>query len=153
MARSKRQSAKAYGTWSSMRTRCNNEKSAEYRWYGAKGVKVCERWKDYETFLADMGHPDPDLELDRIDPTGNYCPSNCRWVTRIEQMQNLRNTLWITAHGFTLTTTQWSARTGIKKKTIYDRVARYGWSHEDAVTYKADKRGWDHRRVHVETPC
>jgi hypothetical protein len=75
-----------------MKQRCNNPKAISYPWYGALGVKVCERWENsLEAFAADMGRkPTPDHTLDRIDPFGDYEPSNCRWATRAEQTLNQR---------------------------------------------------------------
>lgn len=72
-----------------MLRRCQNPRCYEYRWYGALGVRVCERWKSLENFYADMGEPNG-LTLDRIDPRGNYEPGNCRWTTWEIQRANTR---------------------------------------------------------------
>ena len=72
--------------WSGMKNRCNNANMASYKWYGAKGVKVCDEWCDYAKFKAwalTNGYAD-NLSIDRIDPDGDYEPSNCRWITRNE---------------------------------------------------------------------
>lgn len=79
-----------YFVWKAMRQRCQNPKSADYKWYGAKGVKVCAEWESFENFFADMGYPPAGLTLDRIDPTGDYCKANCRWATWAEQQNNKR---------------------------------------------------------------
>ena len=68
-----------YGTWSSMRARCNNPNAKNYRWYGAKGVKVCSRWNSFANFLEDMGERPVGHTLHRFDHDGNYCPENCAW--------------------------------------------------------------------------
>ena len=78
-----------YFVWKTMRQRCRNPNQHDYRWYGALGVKVCERWDSFEAFFADMG-PANGLTLDRIDPTGNYEPSNCRWASWEVQRANKR---------------------------------------------------------------
>lgn len=78
-----------YFVWKTMRQRCENPRNHDYRWYGALGVRVCERWSSFEAFYADMG-PARGLTLDRIDPTGHYEPSNCRWATWETQRANKR---------------------------------------------------------------
>ena len=84
-----------YYIWHSMRQRCNDPSCKAYKYYGARGIKVCKRWDDFTNFLADLGdRPHPDLSLDRIDNNGHYKPSNVRWSTRKEQRANRRPTKW-----------------------------------------------------------
>lgn len=83
----KESKTRLYRIWAAMRDRCNRPGSINYKWYGGKGVKVCEEWSnDYESFrdwaLAN-GYEDG-LTIDRIDSEKDYCPSNCRWLTRSE---------------------------------------------------------------------
>lgn len=74
-----------------MRQRCQNPNNIEWKRYGAKGIKVCERWDDFALFLTDMGEkPAPEYSIDRIDPEGHYEPGNCRWATPYEQRHNRR---------------------------------------------------------------
>lgn len=79
-----------YGTWEAMGQRCNNPKNKKYNLYGGRGVTVCERWRVFANFLADMGERPVGKTLDRINPFGNYEPGNCRWATAKEQANNLR---------------------------------------------------------------
>jgi len=80
-----------YPTWKSMRTRCNNPNSTSYPLYGARGVRICERWDNFELFLEDVGtKPSSSHQLDRINSAGNYEPSNIRWATREQQNVNQR---------------------------------------------------------------
>jgi hypothetical protein len=80
-----------YGVWCAMLTRCYNQKSRSYPYYGARGISVCERWHDFGNFISDMGRrPSPRLTIDRMDNDGNYEPANCRWATKGQQMRNRR---------------------------------------------------------------
>jgi hypothetical protein len=81
-----------YTSWMCMKDRCFNVKHDRYKWYGAKGVTVCDQWKhSFETFLHDMGERIEGYTLDRINPYGNYSPENCRWATAKEQSHNKRH--------------------------------------------------------------
>ena len=79
-----------YQAWSNMIQRCTNPKRREYKYYGARGITVCERWRSFENFLADMGERPEGLTLDRINNDGNYEPGNCRWVDWETQQSNRR---------------------------------------------------------------
>lgn len=80
----------AYTTWSSMMTRCYNSNAANYWYYGGRGIRVCKRWHEFSAFYEDMGERPKGHTLDRIDPDGDYTPSNCRWATHSTQMSNKR---------------------------------------------------------------
>lgn len=84
--------APEYAIWCTMKARCYNPNQKEHKYYGARGIKVCERWRtSFANFIQDMGRrPDPKLQLDRANNDGDYEPANCRWVTKSEQMKNRR---------------------------------------------------------------
>lgn len=79
-----------FGRWKTMLRRCWDTKMETYKYYGGRGIKVCDRWLKFENYFADMGVAPDGSSLDRIDPNGDYEPSNCRWATPIEQARNKR---------------------------------------------------------------
>jgi hypothetical protein len=79
-----------YISWASMHTRCTNKNARNFKHYGGRGISVCQSWKRFENFLADMGERPNSMSLDRIDVDGNYEPSNCKWSTQSEQVKNQR---------------------------------------------------------------
>jgi len=70
--------------------RCTNHKKRAYRWYGALGVKICDRWLIFTNFLEDMGERPLGCTIDRVDPYGDYELENCRWAIRVIQNNNKR---------------------------------------------------------------
>jgi len=135
-----------YGTWRSMRERCRSPNHFAYHRYGGRGIKVCERWNDFDAFLGDV-EPTwrPGLTLDRIDNDGDYTPENVRWRTPKEQSANKAFNRRITFRGETLTLAQWAERLGMTGPSLAKRFKK-GWPIERALTqpprrWPSEKRG------------
>jgi hypothetical protein len=113
-----------------------NPNNHNYAYYGGRGISVCADWESYEAFRdwAVVNGYQADLELDRIDNDGNYEPSNCRWVPRKKQANNMRKNRVITYNGETHSLSEWAEITGIKRATLSNRINTYGWSVERALT-------------------
>jgi len=131
-----KQSSKIYKAWSLMIQRCTNKKHRHYSNYGGRGIVVCDRWKKFVNFLADMGLPPTSRHtIDRIDNNGHYCPENCKWSTMLEQSRNKRNNRWITFNNKKQTVSEWSRETGLSIQTILYRL-KAGWSIKRSLTHK-----------------
>ena len=113
-----------YRVWQGIKMRCLNPNDTGYHNYGGRGIKVCERWLDFDTFLHDMGARPNGFEIGRIDNNGDYEPGNCRWETRREQMSNTRRSHMLTWKGKTMTLTEWAKRLGITPNALTDRIRR-----------------------------
>lgn len=124
-----------YECWCGMKRRCFSPNQRSYASYGGRGITVCDRWKDsFENFLADMGPKlSPRHTIDRIDPRGNYEPSNCRWATWTEQQNNRSNNVVIRHLGISQSLTQWSKQVGISVSTLHKRM-KLGWTNERVLT-------------------
>lgn len=121
-------------TWMSVISRTRNPNNHAYPRYGGCGIKVCDRWRAFPTFYADMGPTYRDgLSIDRIDNDGDYEPSNCRWATPREQQRNKSTNRHIEWRGESRVLADWVDRTGISESTIRRRLER-GWSVERALT-------------------
>jgi hypothetical protein len=132
----RRNQAPEYKTWCGMRARCENPNKLEFVHYGGRGIRVCERWRTFENFIADMGpRPSKMHSIERLDTNGNYEPSNCAWVTWDAQARNKRSTVRITAFGETLLAEEWESRFGVSRQRIWERL-RKGATPEVAVSAK-----------------
>lgn len=124
-----------------MHDRCVNSNSQAWRYYGERGISVCEEWADYKTFRvwALTNGYRKGLTLDRADNDGNYEPGNCRWVTMLVQRRNQSNTKPITFRGETMLQTDWAKRIGISDVALIVRLRR--WPLERALTAKNHRHG------------
>lgn len=126
-----------YRIWCAMKTRCYNPSFFEYAEYGGRGITICDEWfNDFEAFYnwAICNGYDKNLSIDRINVDEGYSPENCRWATRSEQNNNRRNCVELTFRGEKHTMAEWARIVGIPYQTLKDRIRRYGWSTEKALT-------------------
>lgn len=127
---------KLYNVWLTMKQRCYNSNDRHYQWYGAKGVKVCDQWKDdpaaFVKWCEDNGYKDG-LTIDRIDGTKDYSPENYRFITMSAQQRNRSSNKLISFNGKTFSVQEWAETLGITPSTLRSRFAK-GWSVERALT-------------------
>jgi len=125
-----------YRIWSSMKSRCQNKKLSTYRYYGGRGVTVCDEWRTFEAFYEwAMANDYKDgLTIDRKDNNGNYEPSNCRWATVKQQSNNRRSNHYITHDGKTMSLTDWAEEKRIPRRTLQNRINTLKWSAKKALT-------------------
>ena len=131
-----------YRIWKGMRRRCYNPNDNVYRFYGGRGITVCDEWGTFPPFhdwAYQNGYDDTATghacTLDRIDCNGPYSPENCRWADVEMQHTNTRRTRRITIDGETHIMRDWSAISGVPKPTIHRRL-QCGWAEKDAVFLK-----------------
>lgn len=129
---------KIYNLWNTMKNRCKRPESINFKNYGGRGISYCEKWEKFEPFYKwaiSNGYKDG-LEIDRIDNDGDYCPENCRWVTRKENCKNRRSNILYRDKILS----DWAKERRINRKTLSDRIFRYGWSWEKALNTPVKKR-------------
>ena len=125
---------RAFNAWNAAVQRCHNEDNPKYPGWGGRGIKVCKRWRNsFAAFLSDMGDPPLGKELDRKDNNKGYSPTNCRWATKLQNMNNRRNTTYLKFKGETKPLRDWAREVGIEANTIWYRL-RNGWTIEKALT-------------------
>lgn len=116
-----------YRIWQMMRQRCNNENAENYKYYGGRGITVCDEWEnDFSLFALwsfANGYND-NLTIDRIESNGNYEPNNCRWISKKEQMNNRSSNTKYTYKGETHTLSEWADIYKINKDTFYTRWSK-----------------------------
>lgn len=130
--------SQTYGTWVGIIQRCTNLNYSEYKYYGGRGITVCKRWLKFVNFLEDMGEVPKGHQVDRIDNDGNYCKSNCRWVTPKQNSRNKRNNHLITYKEKTQCISAWAEELDINSMTIVMRLRR-GWAIEKALVAPVKK--------------
>lgn len=149
--------SREFNAWRAMLDRCYRAKCKEYRYYGARGITVCDRWHtSFEAFFADMGRCPSGLTLDRADTNGNYEPLNCRWASATVQSANRRNMRLVMVGGERMSVSEAAKRAGVSRVTLQRRINR-GMSIDEAI--ETTRNGLPKRpprmtcqRGHAQTP-
>ncbi len=150
-----------YCTWKNMRYRCNRREHKYFYQYGARGVRVCQRWDvSFRDWLADMGErPEGRYSIERIDNLGHYScgkceecaqnnwTANCKWATQREQCNNIRRNVLLTLNGKTQSLSQWAVELDIRRSTLQGRMLT-GWSDVDVLTTPVEQNRGHFRLGH-----
>ena len=135
-----------WNIWNTMKERCNNPNSINYKNYGGRGIKICESWYEFTIFYnwaISNGYKD-NLTIDRINNDGDYCPENCRWVTPLTQSRNKRNNIFLTLDNQTHCLGEWAEIIGLPYGTLMTRYLK-GWPVADILSRKKFKTGVKHK--------
>lgn len=133
---------KLYNTWKLMLYRCENPKNRAYKYYGQRGIRVCEEWHDFLSFKkwVDETKPDGDYTIDRIDTNSDYSPTNCRWASDSEQANNRRSNVLFEHNGEIRNLMEWSKLLGFNYKRVHNRIHKLGWTFEKAISVPTDEK-------------
>ena len=119
--------SRLFSIWVHMKQRCTNPNERAFKYYGARGIIVCQEWMNsFEVFrdwAVSHGYAD-NLTIDRIDANGNYCPENCRWITIQEQQRNKRDNVRITFNGQVKTVAEWAKEFGCYNSSVYREILK-----------------------------
>lgn len=131
-----------YYRWNGMIQRCYNPDHSEYKNYGSRGIKVCDRWRNSVlNYIADLGEPPfKGASVDRINNDGDYNPENCKWSTKKEQSVNRRPTRLLSYNGLEMCVSDWERHLGFGLGTLKNRFAQ-GLSVQQALSIPKRKKG------------
>lgn len=138
--------------WAGMLSRCSHTGNSVYRYYGGRGICVCPEWRSnycvFRNWALTNGYRD-DLELDRLDNTGNYEPGNCQWITASENCRNRSSNILLTVFGETKTLIEWAEdpRCRVNYTNLRQRIRRYSWESGVAITTPVTTLGSKGSRV------
>lgn len=137
---------KVYRAWRSIKTRCFDENSKPYKDYGARGISMCDEWRnDFPRFLMDVGFaPTPKHSIGRIDNDGHYTKDNCRWETSLEQQGNRRATRWIEMGDEKICMAEAARRIGITPVALAHRIKN---GYPATAIFGPKKQGGRSRRL------
>lgn len=135
--------AKLYGVWRNMIRRCTDTQNDRYYTYGARGVSVCNKWRTSFHGFAKWAIANgwkPGLWIERKNVDGNYCPENCTFLSRNEQMRNKTSNIRITIEGSEKCLAEWCEIFGVAFTTAWARYRNYGYTDPDLLFYTGDLR-------------
>jgi hypothetical protein len=134
---------KLYKTWTGIKNRCYNQKSAHYQNYGKRGISMCEEWRnsfvEFNKWCRDNGYR-VGLSIDRINNDGDYEPDNCRWVTQDVQANNRRSVVYIEYDNTTMSMSEWARLKGMSLQVLRYRL-NAGWPTEKALETPTGGKG------------
>lgn len=129
-----------YVVWAGMVARCQQKNNKAFKWYGAKGIKVCKQWQNFINFLRDMGSGYArGLTLERKNKDGAYEPGNVIWADWKTQRNNRSDSRFLEFCGERKTVAQWAEIKRMKYNTLFYRIFRCKWSVEKALTTPVSK--------------
>jgi hypothetical protein len=135
-------SSSEYNSWRKMKERCYNSNDISYPNYGGRGIRICDRWMSFASFLEDMGpKPAAGYEIDRPDIERDYEPGNARWIPKGQNCRHTSRDFLITYRERTQPLWAWCNELGLPYERIRQRITKYGWSLEEAFEIKEDLRG------------
>ncbi len=121
-----------YRSWCHAKARCDNPNDQDFKYYGDRGIIMCEQWADsFEAFLHYMGKCPPNRSLDRINTNGNYEPGNCRWATPVEQASNRRSVRFIAHEGRVQHMSAWAREFNTSPQRMQELLDKYGLTMEE----------------------
>lgn len=120
-----------YLAWQKMRNRCKNPHSSDFKWYGARGISICDRWESFEAFNEDMGPSwQAGLTIERVDVNGDYRPGNCRWATQAEQLRNTTRNIFVESPWGRICAADAADKIGISRTAFLMRLKRNWPPHQ-----------------------
>jgi hypothetical protein len=133
--------SRLHQVWGAMIQRCHNPQARQYHWYGGRGIRVCEEWRDFRAFrdwALSAGYQEG-LSIERLDNDAGYCPENCVWTTQQQQMRNTRTNRFVEAFDEVKTVADWAEdeRCRVSYWCLWGRLRKCGWPAEKAISTRS----------------